>query len=91
MRLNIVALAVTAALVWGLSVFLVGISNLIWPPYGQAFLDLAASIYPGYYAEANFGSVIVGTLYALMDGAIAGAIFAGIYNLLAKRFSKTTS
>lgn len=91
MSLNIVALAVTAALFWSLSVFLVGVSNLIWPPYGQAFLDLAASIYPGYHAEANLGSVIVGTIYAFVDGVVAGAIFAWIYNLLANRFSKTTS
>ncbi|MEZ4601195.1 MAG: hypothetical protein R2940_15505 [Syntrophotaleaceae bacterium] len=85
MRLNVAALAVTAALVWSLSVFLVGISNLLWPPYGQAFLELAASIYPGYHAEANFGSVIVGTLYALVDGAVVGAVFAWIYNLVASR------
>jgi hypothetical protein len=30
----------------------VGVSNLIWPGYGQAFLQLAASMYPGYSAAA---------------------------------------
>jgi hypothetical protein len=30
------------------------------------------------------GSVVTGTLYALVDGAIAGAIFGWLYNLLVR-------
>ncbi len=36
-------------------------------------------LYPGY-APGGFGSVIMGTLYALVDGAIGGAVFAWLYN-----------
>ncbi len=43
-----------------------------------------SSIYPGYRAMASFGNVIVGTLYALLDAAIAGAVFAWLYNMFAK-------
>ena len=84
MKLNPKALAITAALFWGATLLLTGIANLIWHGYGQAFLDLMASCYPGYHATASFGSVIVGTLYALLDGLIAGWVFAWLYNIFAK-------
>jgi hypothetical protein len=39
-----------------------------------------ASLYPGYHATPSVGQAIVGALYALADAAIAGAIFAWLYN-----------
>ena len=86
MKLNIGALAAAVGLFWGGSILLVGVSNLIWTGYGSAFLQLAASIYPGYSGTASFGQVIIGTLYGLVDGAIGGAIFAWLYNLLLSFF-----
>ena len=84
MRLNVKAMTISAALFWGiLAMFLVGMGNLIWPGYGQAFLDLMASLYPGYKATASFGQVIVGTFYGMLDGAICGALFAWLYNRFA--------
>ncbi len=84
MRLNVKAMAISVALCWGiLAMFLVGLGNLIWPGYGQGFLDLMASLYPGYKATAGFGQVIVGTLYGMLDGAICGALFAWLYNRFA--------
>lgn len=83
MSLNLKALALTAAVLWGGCFFLVSLINLIWPPYGVAWLDLGASIYPGYHGPSGFGSVIVVTLYALVDGGIAGALFAWVYNAFA--------
>ena len=80
MKLNIRALAVSIAILWGGAVFIVGIANLIWPVYGVAFLTLLASVYPGYHATGSFGDLIVGVLYALVDGVIAGLIFGWIYN-----------
>ena len=81
MKFDVKALALTAGLFWGVAILIVALANLIWPPYGRAFLDLSASIYPGYRPGTGFGSVITGTLYALVDGAICGALFAWIYNL----------
>lgn len=81
MKLSVKALAVSFGILWGAAVFLVGIAHLIWPGYGTAMLELAASIYPGY-SIGGFGSVIVGTLYAIIDGAIAGGVFAWLYNAL---------
>ena len=84
MKLSVKALTYASAIVWGLAVLAVGIANLLWPPYGAAFLGLVSSIYPGYKAVANVSNILVGTLYALLDGAIGGAMFAWIYNQIAQ-------
>jgi hypothetical protein len=85
MKLDIKAMSITVGLIWGvLAMFLVGVTNLIWSAYGRAFLEVMASIYPGYTATPSFGQVILGTLYGLVDGAIAGAVLAWLYNRFAK-------
>jgi len=83
MKLDVKGMAITLGLVWGVAVLVVGIANLIWPNYGQGFLELVASIYPGYTAGASVGQLIVGTLYGLVDGAVGGAVIAWLYNLFA--------
>ena len=85
MKLHVTALALTAGLLWAGAILLVALANLVWPDYGRAFLDLTASIYPGYHPGTGIGSAITGTLYGLVDGTIGGAIFAWLYNLLAPR------
>ncbi len=86
MRLSVTAMATSFALVWGiLAMFLTGIANMIWPTYGQEFLQTMASVYPGYKATANFGQVIVGSLYGVVDAAIIGAVFAWLHNLVLSR------
>jgi hypothetical protein len=85
MKINVIALALTAGLFWAASLLVVGSANMIWPGYGRAFLELAASLYPGYHPGPAIGSVITGTLYALVDGTIAGAVFGWLYNLLSRR------
>jgi hypothetical protein len=83
MKLDIKAMAFTAGILWAACFLLTGLANLVWPSYGGAFLDLGASIYPGYHGPAGFGSVIVVTLYALLDGVVCGAVFAWVYNAFA--------
>jgi hypothetical protein len=85
MRLDVTALALTAGSLWGAAMLIVASANVIWPSYGQAFLTLVASIYPGYHPGAGGGSVITGTLYALVDGAVGGGLLAWMYNLFARR------
>lgn len=82
MKLSIRAFALTAGLLWGGCVLLMGLANMAFPSYGLAFLEFCSSIYPGYHVAQTFGSVITGTMYGLVDGGIGGAIFAWIYNLL---------
>ena len=84
MKLDVKAVALTLGLFWGvLAMFLTGLANLIWDGYGQGFLEVMASVYPGYQATSSFGDVIVGALYGLVDGAVCGAILAWLYNRLA--------
>jgi hypothetical protein len=82
MRLNTIAVAVALGILWGACLLLVGVANMIWPSYGQAFLQLCASIYPGYHPGTGVGSAVIGTIYALVDGFIGGVIFGWLYNLL---------
>lgn len=84
MTLNLKALAFAGAVAFGASFLIVGILNLIWPSYGVGFMELGASLYPGYDGPDGFGSVIVVTLYAFVDGAVCGAVFGWLYNLMAK-------
>lgn len=86
MRINIIAFAVTCGLVWGGAIFLVGTANLVWPNYGRAFLEVVASLYPGYRPDPSAGSIVTGTLYGLVDGAAGGAVLAWLYNFLSRRF-----
>lgn len=86
MKFSVAALALTVGILWGASILIVGAANMIWPGYGRAFLEVAASIYPGYHPVPAVGSVITGTLYGLVDGTIAGAVFGWLYNLLSRCF-----
>ena len=82
MKINIKALSLTVAIVWGGSILLVGLGNLMANTYGVAFLEVVASIYPGYQAASSLGDVIVGTLYGLVDGFIGGLLIGWVYNRL---------
>jgi len=79
--LNIKAFGAAFGVLWGGCVLLLGLGNLMWPGYGRAVLDLAASIYPGFNPDGGLIDVLVGTLYSVLDGAIGGAVFAWVYNL----------
>ena len=83
MKLNIKALGITAAVFWGISILFIALLNMMWPGYGQAVLDLVASIYPGYDGTASIGQALIGTGYGVVDGFIGGAIFAWVYNQFA--------
>ncbi len=89
MKLNIRAAAAASALVWGGAVLIVGVANVIQPRYGREFLELVASIYPGYKARPRFSQVAVGTAYAAVDGAVGGAFCAWLYNRFASKCEAT--
>lgn len=79
-RISVRALTNSAAIVSGLLVFLVGIVNMVWDGYGQVFLDILDSVYPGYHATGSFGSVALATFYSVVGGAICGAVLGWVYN-----------
>jgi membrane associated rhomboid family serine protease len=51
----------------------------------MAFLEMLASIYPGYNAGQGLKDLVVGVLYAVFDGAIFGFIFGWVYNYFVSR------
>jgi hypothetical protein len=83
MKLSIRALVLTGALLWGGCLLVVGLLNLAAPPYGAGFLQAMSSVYPGFHASGTFGDVVVGALYALVDGALGGFFFGWLYNAFA--------
>lgn len=85
MQLSIKRAMIAGGLLWGGGLLIAGLLNLAYPGYAQAFLDVMRSLYPGFHASHILGDVIVGTLYGLVDGGLAGLIFAWLYNLGAKR------
>jgi len=86
MKLDTLRLGFTVCVVWGAIVFLVAVGNMVIAGYGDAFLKLIDSIYPGYHMGVwGFGGVIVATLYAALDGFIMGVVFAWLYNRFTKK------
>jgi hypothetical protein len=88
MRLSMKGLTIASGIIWASGILIVGILNILFPEYGGDFLKLMASVYPGYKAAGTIVDLIVGTLYALLDGAAAGFIFALLYNAFAGKASK---
>jgi hypothetical protein len=84
MRIQPLALAVAAGALWGGMILAMGVAEFFWPAYGRPFLELAASIYPGYDAGHSVGQVLLGTGYGFIDGAIGGFLLAWIHNLVVK-------
>ena len=85
MRISLKALAIVVALLWGGGVLFVGVVNLAVPSYGTVFLQCTSSVYPGFHNSRTFIDVLVGTAYALVDGAVGGLLFGWLYNLFAGR------
>jgi hypothetical protein len=80
MRLDVKGLAIAMSILAGSALLLVGLGNVGVNGYGAAVLDVAASVYPGYHGPEGMLSVLVVTLYAMLDGAIFGALLAWLYN-----------
>jgi len=83
MKLSVRAMSITGASLWGGCMLLTGLANLKMPGYGENFLRLMASVYPGYRASPRMKNVLVGAAYGAVDGASAGALIALIYNQFA--------
>ncbi len=89
MKFNIAAAAITLGVGFAIALGLSGILNMLFEGYGQAFLDLMASVYPGYKASGSAGDLVIGCFYATTDGIIAGGGLALLYNLASSIGKKT--
>ena len=79
-QLPVRVITLVTAILWGGCLLFVGLINLATPSYGLDFLRMMSSVYPGFHATHTFGEVILGTVYGFVDGAIAGCLFAWLYN-----------
>ena len=80
MRLSLRAAVIAAAILWGGALFLVGVINFADPNYGTSFLQMTNSVYPWFHGAHSIGSVLGRTIEGALDGAIAGVLFAWLYN-----------
>ena len=84
MRVRIRTASLTFAMFVAILMIVVGLARLVSEDYGQAFVEVMASLYPGYTGTANFPQVIIGALYGALDGAVAGAVLSWLYNQCSK-------
>ena len=80
LKLDIKAVGLSAGIIWGAAVFLIGLAAM--QGYGVEFMQLIASVYPGYTPTVT-GSII-GGIIGFIDMGIGGVIFAWLYNKLSK-------
>jgi len=77
--LNAKKLGLAGGILWAVSMFIMTWASILWG-YGVEWLNLMASIYPGYEISA-VGSV-VGLVYGFFDAFIGLFILAWLYNKL---------
>jgi hypothetical protein len=85
MRLSAKALAYTIGLLWGGAMFLIGVLNMLIPPYGADLLVVLGSVYPGVFGAGTLQEALLATVYGVVDGALAGWLIAWVYNFFAER------
>ena len=82
MKFNTKAFAISSGLIYGFALF-VSVWWLMARGYSKQE-TLLSMVYP-YLTISPFGSLL-GLIYGLFDGVIIGALFAWLYNHLAKAF-----
>jgi hypothetical protein len=80
MKLSVKGLMWAAAFGFALLVAVVGVLNMLFPGYGADYLKILTAFYPGYKATGAIVDLIIGVVYAFVDGFICGLIFAWLYN-----------
>jgi len=85
MKLNVKAFALACGLIWGLGIFFLTWWIIFFDgPTGE--IMCIGRVYRGY--NVSPAGSIIGLIWALIDGAIAGALLAWLYNLIIARTSK---
>ncbi len=83
MKLSEKQLGLACAILWGGVMLFMGLANAAWSGYGQAFLNVIASVYPGYHGGSLL-QVALGTVYGIVDGLMGGFVLAWLYNRFAQ-------
>jgi hypothetical protein len=83
MRLSLRAITLSASLLWGCAMLLIGLIHMAVPSYGGEFLRMMSSVYPGADTTATLGRVLLGAVYGFVDGALAGFFLGWLYDVFA--------
>ena len=75
------ALGVAIGSLWAVAIFGAGIGAMFG--WGTGIVETFASLYLGY--GASILGAIIGAIWAFIDGFVAGALIAWIYNKVAVR------
>ncbi len=85
--LNTKAFAISAGVVWGLTIFLTTLLSVA-SGYGKAFLDSYGSLHPGY--SISIVGAFIGLIYAFICAFIGVYVLICLYNRFEKRLGKNT-
>jgi hypothetical protein len=85
LKLSLTAMIIAGALFKAAGFLFVSLMNLLFRPYGGAYLALLSSIYPGYDPVSGPIGILVGIFYSLIAGALAGLLFGWLYNFFAPK------
>ena len=85
MKLSLKAMIIAGALFKAIAFVVISLLNLVYRPYGGAYLALLTSIYPGYDPVSGPIGILVGIFYSLSAGALAGLLFGWLYNFFAEK------
>jgi phosphotransferase system glucose/maltose/N-acetylglucosamine-specific IIC component len=86
MRLRVRALGMSVGIVWGLFVLLATLW-LIWFAGPGPVFQVLKTLYPGY--DVTYVGGLVGLFWGFVDGFIAGALVAWLYNKFHKALYKS--
>lgn len=78
MKLDPKAFALASGVIWGAAMLVVS-AVAVMNGYASDFLQVMASVYPGYHF-GNYGGALIGGVYGFLDGFVGGWIFAWLYN-----------
>ena len=69
-------LGLAGGIIWGLMMFITTIIS-IYTGYGDRFLEVMASIYPGY--DISWGGSVIGGVYGFLDAGIGLWLLGWLY------------
>ena len=85
MKLSLKAMIIAGALFKAIEFVVISLLNLVYRPYGGAYLALLTSIYPGYDPVSGPIGILVGIFYSLIAGALTGFLFGWLYSFFAEK------
>lgn len=84
MKISVWSMTLSAAILWGGLMLIVGLIHLAVPSYGADFLRAMSSVYPGVDTAPNIERVLLGTVYGFVDGGIAGCVLSALYDVFTR-------